>query len=60
MAASSSRTPLGWLLQSDPRDYHHTEYANGFHVFNVRPNFVSSNGRFAFCDLQFQSGVPVA
>jgi hypothetical protein len=51
---------LGWLLQSDPRDYHHTEYANGFHVFNVRPNFVSSNGRFAFCDLQFQSGAPVA
>jgi hypothetical protein len=36
MAASSSGTALRRLQQSDARDHHHAEYANGFHVFNVR------------------------
>jgi hypothetical protein len=37
MTASSGRTALRRLQQADARDHHHTEYANGFHVFNVRP-----------------------
>jgi hypothetical protein len=51
---TSSRTALGRLLPSDARDYHHTEYANGFHVFNVRPILPPANERLAFCNLHLQ------
>jgi hypothetical protein len=49
---TSSGIALRRLLQSDARDHHHAEYANGFHVFNVRLNFTSANRRSIFCDLR--------
>src|ERR1700704_3811904 len=51
---TSSGTALRRLQQSDARDHHHAEYANGFHVFNVRLNFVSANRRSIFCALHLR------
>jgi hypothetical protein len=51
---TSPGTALRRLQQSDARDHHHAEYANGFHVFNVRLNFVSANRRSIFCVLHFR------
>jgi len=35
---TSSGTALRRLQQSQARDHHHAECANGFHAFNVRLN----------------------
>jgi hypothetical protein len=43
-SSTSSGTALRRLQQSDARDHHHAECANGFHVFNVRLNVAS--GKF--------------